>query len=200
MAVIKFASREIICKIVYYGPGRSGKTTSIKYIYSRIPNNRKSDMISLATKEDRTLFFDFLPLELGNFKGFKARLQVYTVPGQVIYDSTRKLVLRGADGVVFVADSQEERFDDNKWSWENMLENLEENNLTMSDFPIVFEYNKRDLENITSVEKLENQLNYDNCPFFPTIATQGKGVVPAFKTIGVLVLKKIKSKLGEESV
>lgn len=200
MAVIKFASREIICKIVYYGPGRSGKTTSIKYIYSRIPNNRKSDMISLATKEDRTLFFDFLPLELGNFKGFKARLQVYTVPGQVIYDSTRKLVLRGADGVVFVADSQEGRFDDNKWSWENMLENFEENNITMGDFPIVFEYNKRDLENITSVEKLENQLNYDNCPFFPTIATQGKGVVPAFKTIGVLVLKKIKTKLGEESV
>ena len=200
MAVIKFASREIICKIVYYGPGRSGKTTSIKYIYSHIPNNRKSDMISLATKEDRTLFFDFLPLELGNFKGFKARLQVYTVPGQVIYDSTRKLVLRGADGVVFVADSQEERFDDNKWSWENMLENLEENNLTMSDFPIVFEYNKRDLENITSVEKLENQLNYDNCPFFPTVATQGEGLVPAFKTIGVLVLKKIKTKLGEEIV
>jgi small GTP-binding protein len=200
MAVIKFASREIICKIVYYGPGRSGKTTSIKYIYSNIPDNRKSDMISLATKEDRTLFFDFLPLELGNFKGFKARLQVYTVPGQVIYDSTRKLVLRGADGVVFVADSQEERFDDNKWSWENMLENLEENNITISDFPIVFEYNKRDLENITSVEELGNQLNYDNCPFFPTVATQGKNIIPAFKTIGVLVLKKIKTKLGEESV
>ncbi len=200
MAVIKFASREIICKIVYYGPGRSGKTTSIKYIYSNIPDNRKSDMISLATKEDRTLFFDFLPLELGNFKGFKARLQVYTVPGQVIYDSTRKLVLRGADGVVFVADSQEERFDDNKWSWENMLENLEENNITISDFPIVFEYNKRDLENITSVEALGNQLNYDNCPFFPTVATQGKNIIPAFKAIGVLVLKKIKTKLGEESV
>jgi len=198
MAVIKFASREVICKIVYYGPGRSGKTTSIKYLYSRIPNNRKSDMISLATREDRTLFFDFLPLELGNFKGFKARLQIYTVPGQVIYDSTRKLVLRGADGVVFVADSQEERFDDNRWSWENMMENLEENSIVIGDLPIVFEYNKRDLEYITPIEKLDTQLNYDDFPFFPTIATQGKGVIPAFKTIGVLVLKRIKDRLGEK--
>lgn len=198
MAVIKFASREVICKIVYYGTGRSGKTTSIKYLYSRIPNNRKSDMVSLATKEDRTLFFDFLPLELGNFKGFKARLQIYTVPGQVIYDSTRKLVLRGADGVVFVVDSQEERFDDNRWSWENMMENLEENRIVIGDLPIVFEYNKRDLEHITPIEKLDTQLNYDDCPFFPTIATQGKGVIPAFKTIGVLVLKRIKDRLGEK--
>jgi len=199
MAVIKFASHEIICKIVYYGPGRSGKTTSIKYIYSRIPNKSKSEMISLATKEDRTRFFDFLPLELGNFKGFKARLQVYTVPGQVIYDSTRELVLRGADGVVFVADSQKERLEDNRWSLDNMTENLKNNNLNINELPIVIEYNKRDMENITPISVLERHLNYDKCPFFPTIATQGKGVIPAFKTIGVMVLKKIKTSLGELS-
>ncbi len=199
MAVIKYASREVICKIVYYGPGRSGKTTSIKYVYSRIPRTRKTDMISLATKEDRTLFFDFVPIELGNFRGFKARLQVYTVPGQVVYDSTRRLVLRGADGVVFVADSQEERLEDNKWSWNNMIENLESNNIVINEIPIVLEYNKRDLEKITPIEELENQLNYDNCPYFLSIATHGRGIIPAFKTVGVLVLKKIKALLGEHS-
>lgn len=195
MAVIKYASGEVTCKVVYYGPGRSGKTTNIKYIYSRIGKNKKSDLVSLATKEDRTLFFDFLPVKLGNFRGFTARLQVYTVPGQIIYNSTRKLVLQGADGVVFVADSQKERMDDNKWSWDNMIENLEKNNIDIDDIPLVIEYNKRDLSNIVPVEEMEKILNPDNYPSFSSIAINGKGVVKVFKTIGISVLRKVKAGL-----
>jgi signal recognition particle receptor subunit beta len=197
MAVIKYASKEIICKIVYYGPGRAGKTTNVKYLFSKIPGQRKSDIISMATKQDRTLFFDFMPIELGAFKNFNTRLQIYTVPGQVVYDSTRKLVLRGADGVVFVADSREVRMEDNLWSWENMLENLEENNLKLEDIPIVMEYNKRDLDEIIPVEQLENKLNPDNYPSFTSIATTGEGVIKVFKTIGTEVLKQVKTKLGD---
>ncbi len=197
MAVIKYASREIICKIVYYGPGRAGKTTNVKYLFSKIPTQRKSDIISMATKQDRTLFFDFMPIELGTFKNFNTRLQIYTVPGQVVYDSTRKLVLRGADGVVFVADSRKIRMEDNLWSWENMLENLEENNLKIEDIPIVMEYNKRDLEDIIPVEELDSQLNPDNYLSFPSIATTGEGIVRVFKTIGTEVLKQVKTKLGD---
>ena len=197
MAVIKYASREIICKIVYYGPGRAGKTTKVKYLFSKIPAQRKSDIISMATKQDRTLFFDFMPIELGTFKNFNTRLQIYTVPGQVVYDSTRKLVLRGADGVVFVADSREVRMEDNIWSWENMLENLEENNLKIEDIPIVLEYNKRDLDDIMPVEELENKLNPDNYPSYTSIATTGEGIVKVFKTIGTEVLKQVKTKLGD---
>lgn len=197
MAVIKYASKEIVCKIVYYGPGRAGKTTNVKYLFSRIPEQRKSDIISMATKQDRTLFFDFMPVELGSFKNFNTRLQIYTVPGQVVYDSTRKLVLRGADGVVFVADSKKNRLEDNIWSWENMLENLDENNLKLEDIPIVIEYNKRDLDDILSVEDLEYKLNPDNYPSFPSVATTGEGIIKVFKTIGTEVLKQIKSKLGD---
>ena len=197
MAVIKYASREIVCKIVYYGPGRAGKTTNVKYLFSKIPEQRKSDIISMATKQDRTLFFDFMPVELGVFRNFNTRLQIYTVPGQVVYDSTRKLVLRGADGVVFVADSMGSRLEDNLWSWENMLENLEENNLKLEEVPIVIEYNKRDLDNIMSVEELENRLNPDSYPSFACTATTGEGVIEVFKSIGSEVLKKVKSKLGD---
>ncbi|MEJ2306287.1 MAG: GTPase domain-containing protein [candidate division WOR-3 bacterium] len=197
MAVIKYASREIICKIVYYGPGRAGKTTNVKYLFSKIPTQRKSDIISMATKQDRTLFFDFMPIELGTFKNFNTRLQIYTVPGQVVYDSTRKLVLRGADGVVFVADSRKIRMEDNLWSWENMLENLEENNLRIEDIPIVMEYNKRDLDDIIPVEELDGKLNPDNYPSFSSIATTGEGIVKVFKTIGTEVLKQVKTKLGD---
>jgi signal recognition particle receptor subunit beta len=197
MAVIKYASREIICKIVYYGPGRAGKTTNVKYLFSQIPAQRKSDIISMATKQDRTLFFDFMPIELGTFKNFNTRLQIYTVPGQVVYDSTRKLVLRGADGVVFVADSRKIRMEDNLWSWENMLENLEDNNIKLEDIPIVMEYNKRDLDDIIPVEELENKLNPDNYPSFTSIATTGEGIIKVFKTIGTEVLKQVKTKLGD---
>jgi len=197
MAVIKYASREIICKIVYYGPGRSGKTTNIKYIYSKISQQRKSELISLATKQDRTLFFDFLPLKLGNFRGFTTKLQLYTVPGQVIYDSTRKLVLQGVDGLVFVADSQRVRLEDNKWSWENLIENLRNNQININEIPIVIEYNKRDLENIAPIEKMEKILNPNGYPSSPSIAIEGSGVIKVFRTLGISVLKKVKGTLGE---
>ncbi len=196
MAVIKYASREIVCKIVYYGPGRAGKTTNVKYIFTQIPDQRKSDIVSMATKQDRTLFFDFMPVELGSFKGFNTRLQIYTVPGQVIYDSTRKLVLKGADGVVFVADSLRSRAEDNLWSWENMIENMENNNLKLEEVPIIMEYNKRDLDDILSIEELERDLNPDHYPSFPSTATTGEGIIEVFKTIGTEVLKQVKNKLG----
>ncbi|MEA1913225.1 MAG: GTPase domain-containing protein [candidate division WOR-3 bacterium] len=197
MAVIKYASGEVICKIVYYGPGRAGKTTNVKYIYSRIAEDRKSEIVSMATKQDRTLFFDFLPLELGIFKRFNVRFQVYTVPGQVLYDSTRKLVLQGVDGLVFVADSRWDRLGDSKWSLENLWENLKENNIDIEGLPIVIEYNKRDLIDVVPVEKLEEELNPDHYPSFTSIATEGKGVIKVFKTIGIAVLKEIKKKLVE---
>ncbi len=196
MAVIKYASREIVCKIVYYGPGRAGKTTSVKYIFSQIPEQRKSDIVSMATKQDRTLFFDFMPVELGAFRGFQTKLQIYTVPGQVIYDSTRKLVLKGADGVVFVADSLKSRAEDNIWSWENLIENLEKNNLNIEEIPIIIEYNKRDLDDVMTVEELEKDVNPDHYPSFPSTATTGEGVIKVFKTIGTEVLKHVKAKLG----
>jgi len=196
MAVIKYASREIVCKIVYYGPGRAGKTTSVKYIFSQIPEQRKSDIVSMATKQDRTLFFDFMPVDLGAFRGFQTKLQIYTVPGQVIYDSTRKLVLKGADGVVFVADSLKSRAEDNIWSWENLIENLEKNNLNIEEIPIIIEYNKRDLDDVMTVEELEKDVNPDHYPSFPSTATTGEGVIKVFKTIGTEVLKHVKAKLG----
>jgi len=196
MAVIKYASREIVCKIVYYGPGRAGKTTSVKYIFSQIPEQRKSDIVSMATKQDRTLFFDFMPVDLGAFRGFQTKLQIYTVPGQVIYDSTRKLVLKGADGVVFVADSLKSRAEDNIWSWENLIENLEKNNLNIEEIPIIIEYNKRDLDDIMTVEELDKDVNPDHYPSFPSTATTGEGVIKVFKTIGTEVLKHVKAKLG----
>lgn len=196
MAVIKYASGEIVCKIVYYGPGRAGKTTNVRYIFSKIPEKRRTDIVSMATKKDRTLFFDFMPVELGKFKGFNTRLQIYTVPGQVIYDSTRKLVLKGADGVVFVADSNRIRFEDNLWSWENLVENLRKNSIDIGDVPIVMEYNKRDLDDVTPVEKLENELNPDDYPSFTSVAIKGEGIIEVFKTIGREVLKNVKSKLG----
>jgi mutual gliding-motility protein MglA len=196
MAVIKYASREIVCKIVYYGPGRAGKTTNVKYIFSQIPETRKSDIVSMATKQDRTLFFDFMPVELGAFRGFQTKLQIYTVPGQVIYDSTRKLVLKGADGVVFVADSLKSRSEDNLWSWDNLVENLEKNNLDIEEIPILMEYNKRDLDGIMSVEKMEEDINPDHYPSFTSTATTGEGVLQVFKAIGTEVLKHVKAKLG----
>ena len=197
MSVIKFASKEITCKIVYYGPGRAGKTTNLQYLFTRIPAEKKSDLVSLATETDRTLFFDFLPIELGNYRGFRTRFQLYTVPGQVYYNETRKLVLQGADGVVFVADSQVMRFEDNILSLENMFENMIANGLDVENTPIVLQYNKRDLNEIVSVGELQKALNPENkYRYFEAIAIQGVGVPETFKAVGTFVLQKVKEKLG----
>jgi len=198
MALINYAKREIICKIVYYGPGRSGKTTNLQYIYSRLPDERKTNMISLATEMDRTLFFDFLPLDLGKIGQYTIKYQLYTVPGQVYYDSTRKLVLQGADGVVFVADSQQSRFEDNIENMDNMNENLKKNDLALDEIPIVLQFNKRDVVDLTPIEDLSKALNLRGWDQIEAIAISGIGVIETLKLISNKVLSSIKGKYSKK--
>src|SRR5512133_843008 len=173
MSFINYASREINCKIVYYGPGLCGKTTNLQFVYQKTAPEAKGKMISLATETERTLFFDFLPLALGEIRGFKTRFHLYTVPGQVFYDASRKLILKGVDGVVFVADSQEERFDANIESLDNLRINLEEQGYDLDKIPFVVQYNKCDLPNVTPLEELRKTLNPNNVPDFVACATTG---------------------------
>jgi len=192
MALINYASREINAKIVYYGPGLGGKTTNIRYIYSKLNPSIKGKLISLATELDRTLFFDFLPVDLGTIRGFKTRFHLYTVPGQVFYNASRKLILRGVDGIIFVADSQIERFDENLESLDNMQDNLKTYNLNLEKIPFVFQYNKRDLPNITSVEELQKVLNPQKVrAYFEAVATHGIGVFETLKEVCKYVLKDL---------
>jgi hypothetical protein len=190
MASINFATREINCKIVYYGPGLSGKTTNLQVIHQKLPNDKKSDMVSLATEQDRTLFFDFLPLDLGSIRGFKTKFQLYTVPGQVYYNSTRKLVLRGVDGVVFVADSRKSRLAENLESLQNLQQNLKEYGLKLEELPFILQYNKRDMDDVFSVSQLDQKLNYLNVERFEAISHLGKGVVPTLKATAKKVIEK----------
>lgn len=192
MSFINYASREINCKIVYYGPGLCGKTTNLQFIYNKTAQDAKGKMISLATETERTLFFDFLPLALGEIRGFKTRFHLYTVPGQVFYDASRKLILKGVDGVVFVADSQEERLDANIESLENLKDNLEEQGFQLEKLPFVIQYNKRDLPNCTSIEELRNLLNPDNVPDMEACASGGEGVFETLKAVAKLVLIDLK--------
>ena len=191
MPLVNYSTREITCKIVYYGPGRSGKTTNLQYVHAAVPDDRKGAMVSLATETDRTLFFDFLPLDLGSVSGFRTRLQLYTVPGQVYYNATRKLVLRGADGVVFVADSQPEQLEENLESLRNLHENLLEQGLDIREMPLVLQYNKRDLPNIVPVDELRAQLNPGGLPDFEAVAVRGIGVFDTLKAVSKLVLKSL---------
>lgn len=188
MSFINYASREINCKIVYYGPGLCGKTTNLQHIYQKTAPEAKGKMISLATETERTLFFDFLPLALGEIRGFKVRFHLYTVPGQVFYDASRKLILKGVDGVVFVADSQEERLDANIESLENLKGNLEDQGMQLEKLPFVMQYNKRDLPNVSSVEELSNLLNPDQVPEFEACAMTGEGVFETLKAVAKLIL------------
>ncbi len=192
MALINYASREINAKIVYYGPGLGGKTTNIKYIYTKLNPAIKGKLISLATELDRTLFFDFLPVDLGTIRGFKTRFHLYTVPGQVFYNASRKLILKGVDGIIFVADSQIERYDENILSFENMQENLETYSLSLTKIPLVIQYNKRDLPNITPIEELQKVINpQSKYPYFESVATQGIGVFETLKEVCRYVLKAL---------
>ncbi len=194
MAFFNYTSKEITLKVVYYGPGFSGKTTNLQQLHSILPPDRRGKLISLATEADRTLFFDFLPVDFGKIKDFNIRFQLYTVPGQVKYNATRRLVLKGADAVVFVADSQREMKEQNIESFNNMKENLTFNGLDPEDIPLVFQYNKRDLQNIMSIEELNAYLNKDNFPFFEAVAAEAKGVQKTFKEITVVLLKHIEQK------
>ncbi|MCS7311625.1 MAG: GTPase domain-containing protein [Acidobacteria bacterium] len=192
MVFINYAAREINVKIVYYGPGLGGKTTNLQYIYERTSPDQKGKLISLATETERTLFFDFLPLDLGTVKGFRIRFHLYTVPGQVFYDASRKLILKGADGVVFVADSQRERMDANIESLNNLKVNLRENGLDIRTIPYVLQLNKRDLPSAVPVEEMLRVLHVKGEPVFEAVATRGIGVFETLKTIARLVLQELK--------
>ncbi len=193
MSFINYSSREINCKIVYYGPGLGGKTTNIQYIYDKTNPDAKGKMISLATETERTLFFDFLPLALGTIRGFKTRFHLYTVPGQVFYDASRKLILKGVDGVVFVADSQLERMDANVESVENLKENLMEQGYDLAKIPYVVQFNKRDLDNVATIEELQKALNPMQVPWFEAVAPEGSGVFETLKAVAKQVLMQLKN-------
>jgi signal recognition particle receptor subunit beta len=191
MVQINFANKEIQCKIVYYGPGMSGKTTNLEVVHKKAPNNAKGDLTSIATEGDRTLFFDFMPLDLGNIAGIKTKFQLYTVPGQVYYNSTRKLVLQGVDGIVFVADSQAEKIDENLEALENLKGNLREYGRDIESIPVVFQWNKRDLPTALPVDELERRMNPMGAPSFEAVAATGEGVFPTLKALASLVLESI---------
>ena len=196
MTFINYASREINCKIVYYGPGLGGKTTNLQYIYDSSAAQNKGKMISLATETDRTLFFDFLPLDLGTVRGFKTRFHLYTVPGQVYYDASRKLILKGVDGVVFVADSQRERMDANVESLYNLEENLKQHGYDLAKIPYVLQLNKRDLPNAVPAEELAAELRRNGEPVFEAVASKGIGVFDTLKAVAKQVLMELRKTGG----
>jgi signal recognition particle receptor subunit beta len=194
MSFINYSSREINCKIVYYGPGLCGKTTNLQFIYANTNQAAKGKMISLATETERTLFFDFLPLSLGEIRGFKTRFHLYTVPGQVFYDASRKLILKGVDGVVFVADSQEARMEANNESLVNLDKNLKEQGYELNSVPYVLQFNKRDLPTALPADEMYRQLNFKGEPTFEAVAMNGTGVFDTLKAVAKLVLTELKKK------
>jgi len=191
MVQINFALKEVNCKLVYYGPGLSGKTTNLEVVHSKAPANNVGELTSIATEGDRTLFFDFLPLNLGPVAGMTTKFQIYTVPGQVYYNSTRKLVLQGADGIVFVADSRRGKMDENLESYSNLEENLREYGMDISTIPLVLQYNKRDLPDVYGVSELEEKLNKHKAPYFEAVAVTGEGVFPTLKKLSQMVLESL---------
>ncbi len=195
MSFVNYVTKEVNCKIVYYGPGLGGKTTNIQYVYQKTSGGNKGNMITLNSENERTLFFDFLPLDLGEIRGFKTRFHLYTVPGQVFYEASRKLILRGVDGIVFVADSQVERMEANLESLKSLEKNLREQGYEMDKIPLVFQWNKRDLSNTTSVQDLHDALNKINAQEFEGVAVKGNGVFETLKVISKLVLMNLKGGL-----
>ena len=191
MSMINYASREINCKLVYYGPCLGGKTTNLEYVYNKVSPETRGKLISLATEQERTLFFDFLPVDLGSIRGFKTRFHLYTVPGQVYYNASRRLILKGVDGLVFVADSQAERMDANIAALENLYENLSDYGYDPYQLPIVLQWNKRDLPNAVPVDELRRQLNPMGLPEFEAVAVNGVGVFDTLKAVSKLVLKSL---------
>ncbi|MDT8340148.1 MAG: ADP-ribosylation factor-like protein [Longimicrobiales bacterium] len=191
MSMINYASREINCKVVYYGTGLGGKTTNLEHVYSRVTPESRGKMISLATETERTLFFDFLPIDLGEVRGFKTRFHLYTVPGQVYYNASRKLILKGVDGIVFVADSQRERSEANIEAMHNLYENLESYGYDLKEIPFVIQYNKRDLPDAIPVEDLRAQLNPMGVPDFEGVATEGRGVFETLTAVSRHVVKAL---------
>lgn len=194
MTFINYAAKEINCKIVYYGPGLCGKTTNLQYIYNKTSPDAKGKMISLATETDRTLFFDFLPLDLGTIRGFTTRFHLYTVPGQVFYDASRKLILKGVDGVIFVADSQEARMEANVESVRNLEDNLRENGFDLRNLAYALQFNKRDLPTAMAVDEMYRVLNFKREPTFEAVATHGSGVFDTLKSVAKQILIELRKR------
>lgn len=192
MSFINHHAKEIHCKIVYYGPSLGGKTTSLAWVYQKTQDSEKSDLYQLPTDVERTLFFDFLPLEVGDIRGFKTRFHLYTVPGQVVYDAARKLIMKGLDGIVFVADSQAERMEENLQSMENLKKNVELQGYNFREIPLVIQYNKRDLPNALPVSQLRSALNKFNAPDFESTANEGRGVFEALKSVSKSIITVLK--------
>src|SRR5262245_43480689 len=200
MVQINFALKEVNCKIVYYGPGLSGKTTNLEVVHAKAPSTHVGELTSIATEGDRTLFFDFLPLNLGQVAGMNTKFQIYTVPGQVYYNSTRKLVLQGADGIVFVADSRRGKMDENLESLANLEENLREYGMDIRTLPFVLQDNKRDLPDVYTIEELQEKLNKHNVPYFEAVAVSGEGVFPTLKKLSSMVLESLNRQQGSTAV
>lgn len=199
MVLFNHATREMTAKIVYYGPGLCGKTTNLMVIFDKLDPKQKGKMLSLATKTDRTLFFDLLPVDIGKVGSFNLKIQLYTVPGQVFYNETRKLVLKGADAVVFVADSQPSMVDSTRESFANLIENLEQNNIDPNDTPIVIQFNKRDIPGVLSIEKLQEALAFEGYPYTEASAVKGEGVMETFKLVSKITAKHLYSRLQGRS-
>ena len=191
MVQINFALKEVNCKVVFYGPGMSGKTTNLEIVHQKAPEENKGELTSISTDGDRTLFFDFMPLDLGNVAGMRTKFQLYTVPGQVYYNSTRKLVLQGVDGIIFVADSDPDKMDENVESYANLIENLAEYGKDIRELPHVIQYNKRDLPNALPVAEIDKIMNKFGVPTFEAVAYTGEGVFPTLKTLAAMVLESI---------
>lgn len=191
MVLVNYADRKVNCKIVYYGAGESGKTTNLNYIYNQLDSAIRSEITSLEGLNERTLFFDFLSIDLGEVKGFKTSFSLYSAPGQKAYNAARKLILNGVDGIIFVVDSRTDKKDENIESLNNLSENLETYNLSLDNIPIVFQYNKRDLDSIASIENLEKYLNKEGHPSFEAVATEGSGVFATLKSVSNLILSSL---------
>lgn len=192
MSFINYNAKEIHCKVVYYGPSLGGKTTNIQWVYQKTAEDQKSKLVALNTDIERTLFFDFLPLNIGDIRGFKTRFHLYTVPGQVVYDASRKLILKGLDGVIFVADSQVERMDENLESLRNLQINLEQQGYDIREIPLIMQYNKRDLPNVASLAELRSALNPYNAPEIEGCASEGRGVFESLKTVSKSIINVLK--------
>ncbi|MBX9765997.1 MAG: gliding-motility protein MglA [Bdellovibrionales bacterium] len=192
MSFINYNAKEIHCKIVYYGPSLGGKTTNVQWIFEKTNPDRRSELIKLNTENERTLFFDFLPLSVGEIRGFKSRFHLYTVPGQVVYDASRKLILKGLDGVVFVADSQRDRMDENLQSIQNLETNLKQQGYDIKNIPLVMQYNKRDLHDVVPVSEMRAALNRWNSPDFEATANQGVGVMDSLTTVSKMIVTILK--------
>ncbi|AFY03294.1 MULTISPECIES: GTPase MglA [Bdellovibrio] len=192
MSFINYNAKEIHCKVVYYGPSLGGKTTNIQWVYQKTAEDQKSKLVALNTDIERTLFFDFLPLNVGDIRGFKTRFHLYTVPGQVVYDASRKLILKGLDGVIFVADSQIERMDENLESLRNLERNLEQQGYDIREIPLIMQYNKRDLPNVASLAELRSALNPYNAPEIEGCASEGRGVFESLKTVSKSIINVLK--------